>query len=123
MVTTPVGPQPHAAVVYQPLKTDLPGLRLSVQRFAHESGWGRTRWYETDADDAGVAATKRAIAEGASVVLASGGDGTVRAIAEALRGTGVPMAVVPQGTGNLLARNIGLPWAISTKRCELPSRD
>lgn len=109
MTTAPASPQPRAAVVYQPHKTDLAGLRESVQRHEHTAGWGRTRWYETDADDAGVAATKRAVEAGASVILASGGDGTVRAIAEALRGTGVPMAVVPQGTGNLLARNIGLP--------------
>ena len=102
-------PQPHAAVVFHPLKTDTDTLRDAVMRAEAKAGWAPTRWYETTEDDAGVAATKRALAEGAGVVLTSGGDGTVRAVAEALRGTGVPIAVVPQGTGNLLARNLGMP--------------
>ena len=109
MPKSEASPQPRAAVVYQPHKTDLAELRAAVQRHASGSGWAATRWYETDADDAGVAATKRAIDAGASLVLASGGDGTVRAAAEALRGTGIPLAVIPQGTGNLLARNLGIP--------------
>ncbi|MBO1900459.1 NAD(+)/NADH kinase [Leucobacter weissii] len=109
MVTTPAGPQPSAAVVYHPLKTDLEALREAVRRYESGGGWARSRWYETDADDAGIAAAQRAVEDGAALILASGGDGTVRAVAEALRGTGVPMAVIPQGTGNLLARNLGAP--------------
>lgn len=100
---------PVAAVVYQPFKTDLAALRSAVSLHEQQSGWATTRWYETEAEDAGVAVARRAVAEGANLVLASGGDGTVRAVAEALRGTGVPLAVVPQGTGNLLARNLGMP--------------
>ncbi|MGO1539632.1 MAG: diacylglycerol/lipid kinase family protein [Leucobacter sp.] len=99
----------HAAVVYQPLKTNLTALRTAVAREDDHSGWAPTRWYETEAHDAGVGATKQALEDGASVVLASGGDGTIRAVAEALRGTGTPLTVVPQGTGNLLARNLGVP--------------
>ncbi|MFD5601226.1 diacylglycerol/lipid kinase family protein [Leucobacter sp. NPDC058333] len=100
---------PCAAVVYHPLKTDVAALKTAVAHREQTAGWGASRWYETAAEDAGVAATRQAIADGANVVLASGGDGTIRAVSEALRGTGIPLAVIPQGTGNLLARNLGAP--------------
>lgn len=100
---------PSAAVVYHPLKTELPALREALAMQERTAGWAPTQWYETAEDDAGVGAAQQAIAAGASVVLASGGDGTVRAVAEVLRGTEIPLALVPQGTGNLLARNLGMP--------------
>jgi len=53
--------------------------------------------------------TRRALTAGASLVFAAGGDGTVRACAEALAGTGVPLAIVPLGTANLTARALGVP--------------
>ena len=57
----------------------------------------------------GDKAVRKALAEGAQLVVVCGGDGTVSACAAALAGTGVPMAVIPIGTGNLVARNLGIP--------------
>ena len=64
---------------------------------------------ETTADDTGAGLTGRALAAGAGLVFAVGGDGTVRACAQALAGTPVPLAIVPRGTANLTARALGVP--------------
>ena len=42
-------------------------------------------------------------------VLAMGGDGTVAAVVQALSGTGIPLGILPAGTGNLVARELGIP--------------
>jgi len=51
----------------------------------------------------------RAVAEGYGGVLACGGDGTVNETARAMVNTGVAMGIVPAGSGNGLARHIGIP--------------
>lgn len=72
-------------------------------------GMAELDWLETTVDDAGAGITGRAVAEGAELVVAAGGDGTVMAAVTAVAGTGVPLAVLPVGTGNLLARNFDIP--------------
>src|SRR5690606_38403222 len=71
--------------------------------------WAPPRFYETSIEDPGQVVTRTALADGAAAVLAAGGDGTVRSVSEAMAGTGIPFAVVPGGTVNLFARNLGLP--------------
>ncbi len=70
---------------------------------------GDTELLETTPDDPGGGLAGRAVRRGADVVVACGGDGTVRACLDALADTGTALAVVPLGTGNLLAANLGLP--------------
>lgn len=66
-------------------------------------------WETTTESDPGSQIASEAVSQGAEVVIAFGGDGTVRACAEGVDGTGTPLGVIPAGTGNLLARNLGIP--------------
>ena len=106
---TPGEQKKRAAVVYNPIKVDLKKLRASVDAAEASHGWAKSAWFETSLKDAGQGVTASAIRRGARVVLAAGGDGTIRAVAEGLRDSGVALALLPLGTGNLLARNLELP--------------
>jgi len=93
-------------LVANPTKTsELSDLLRVVERLADEP----VELRETTPEDEGEGLARAAVADGARLVLAAGGDGTVQAVACGLAGSGVPLGVVPLGTGNLLARNLGLP--------------
>lgn len=57
----------------------------------------------------GAALARRAVEEGADVVAAYGGDGTVAEIGGALVGTGIPLAILPGGTANVMSVELGIP--------------
>src|ERR1700691_3913403 len=75
---------------------------------ARRANW-TAEFFVTEKADAGVTAARDAADRGADLVVAVGGDGTVRGCAEGLAGTPVPLAIVPLGTANLLARTLGIP--------------
>ncbi|WP_382308710.1 diacylglycerol/lipid kinase family protein [Herbiconiux sp. UC225_62] len=110
MTTTPSSEPRTVAVVINPSKfPDVEAVKATVQAGTDRAGWNAPLWFETDADDSGVAAARKAVDAEPDLVCAMGGDGTVRAVAGVLRGTGIPYGLLPSGTGNLLARNLGLP--------------
>ena len=98
----------RAAVIYNPTKIDVAKLRNEVAAAESAHGWRKSLWLETTEDDPGIGQAAAAIKAGVDVVLAAGGDGTVRAVAEGLRGSDIAISLVPAGTGNVLARNMGL---------------
>ncbi|CAN5758875.1 hypothetical protein BH20ACT6_BH20ACT6_12100 [soil metagenome] len=108
---TSTGQRPsRLAVVLNPTKVDdTTGFRQLVRDAAARHGWQPPSFYETAADDPGTAMSEAALASGTDMVVAAGGDGTVRVVCAELARTGVPVGIVPLGTGNLLARNLHLP--------------
>lgn len=84
-------------------------LAERVRSVLHQRGHTDQVWTPTSADDPSGGLAARIGDSGTTLVVACGGDGTVRACAEVLAGTDIALAVVPCGTGNLLARNLRLP--------------
>lgn len=100
-------------IVWNPSKVAEEDLRQAVEvALADAASTAEVRWFETTKEDPGQGATAAALAAGCDLVVAAGGDGTVRAVAEALGESGTPAAelgILPLGTGNLLARNLDVP--------------
>jgi diacylglycerol kinase family enzyme len=88
-----------------------PQLSSRSAEAAAASGWDPVLLQTISADDGG-GATRQAVAAGARLVFAVGGDGTVRACAQALAGGRVPLAIVPCGTANLVATALGIPSSL-----------
>jgi diacylglycerol kinase family enzyme len=100
---------PRSAVVFNPVKVDdLDLLRRIVNEGVATVGWPEPAWLETTPEDPGRGQAAKAVEDGAELIFVCGGDGTVMAVVTALAGTDVALAVLPAGTGNLLAANLGL---------------
>ncbi|MFC8733535.1 diacylglycerol/lipid kinase family protein [Luteimicrobium sp. NPDC057192] len=98
------------AVVLNPNRLDdADALRRRISERLTKAGWPEPAWFETTADDPGTGQARQAADDGAEVVLVCGGDGTVRAAVQGLAGTRAALGVLPGGTGNLLAGNLGIP--------------
>lgn len=111
--TSPPPPARRAAMVVHPGKhDDLDGLRAAVGKGMADRGWAEPLWLETSLRDPGTGLAAEAVRAGVDLVLASGGDGTITACVGGVAGTGIPLGVLPCGTGNLLARNLGLPSSL-----------
>lgn len=76
------------------------------------AGFDDVRWIATKKGSESKAAAAKAIKRGADTIVVCGGDGSVRAAAEAMVGTTTALAVVPSGTANLFASGLHLPTDI-----------
>ena len=100
----------RVAVIFNPVSGTLdPALRRKrLEQLAVDAGL-TCELGETDVELGARPLAERAVADGIKRLIVSGGDGSVAEAADVVAGTDVVLGVVPGGTGNLLAVNLGLP--------------
>jgi YegS/Rv2252/BmrU family lipid kinase len=109
-LTESVPSERQLAVILNPAKVeDVGQFRAIVTSMAEDAGWSTPSWLYTTVEDPGTGMAESASIAGADLVIVCGGDGTVREVCAELAGTGIPVGIVPAGTGNLLARNLDIP--------------
>ncbi|MDF2747480.1 MAG: phosphatase family protein, partial [Propionibacteriaceae bacterium] len=98
----------RCAVIFNPTKVS-EDFRTTINRQLVPTAWEEPIWLATTEDDPGHSMAARAVEAAVDLVIAAGGDGTVRIVANGLANSGIPMGVVAAGTGNLLAHSLDLP--------------
>jgi diacylglycerol kinase (ATP) len=78
-----------------------------------DRGFPNPIWYQVPKSRKAPAFARKAVAQGADLVFLWGGDGTVQRCLEPLTGSGIPVAILPAGTANLLATNLDIPIDLS----------
>jgi diacylglycerol kinase (ATP) len=101
----------RAAIIYNPVARKLSRSRHLLQRTIHalqKQGIEASLVGTTGPGNASVQA-KQQIEAGCDLILAAGGDGTINEVANGMTHSGVPLAIIPCGTANVLARETGIP--------------
>jgi diacylglycerol kinase (ATP) len=88
----------------------LPALRQALD----ERGVLNPRWTEVSKSKCAPEEVRRALEEGADLIFVWGGDGMVQRCVDVLAGSKAALAIVPAGTANLLASNLGIPRHIES---------
>lgn len=88
--------------------TNAEDSRDRISRFCEEQGW-KCEIHETQPDDDLKQIVQDALKDKVDMVIATGGDGTVSSVVTGMVNSHVPMGIIPAGTGNALARDLGIP--------------
>jgi diacylglycerol kinase (ATP) len=107
--TTPPPPRTGAVAVVAHLGKTFGGGLSELRRLLAEAGVTDPLWYEVPKSRKAPKKVRKALKKGADLVFVWGGDGMVQRCTDALAGTGVPVAILPAGTANLFATNLGIP--------------
>ena len=100
----------RAVIIYNPFAGRLLRVERSLQRTIQslaERGLNATLVPTTGPGTASLLA-RRHIEEGADLIIAAGGDGTINEVVNGMAHSQVPMAILPGGTANVLAHELGI---------------
>lgn len=109
--------QPNGAkqvfIVMNPVSgvKDTGNSRKTIEEFCQSKGW-QYEIHETQPDEDLRGLVGRQVKQNVDMVLAGGGDGTVAAVVNGLVNSLVPLGILPLGTGNNLARDLGIPLGL-----------
>jgi diacylglycerol kinase (ATP) len=100
----------RAELIYNPYagQVDARHALQEAADFLSRSGWQIT-WHVVDHSHRATEITQKAVGKGAQVVIAAGGDGTINEIVNGLAGSDTALGVLPTGTTNVWAMQIGIP--------------
>lgn len=103
--------QLRVLIIYNPVAGRSANLKPTLDRVAES--WRANQWqvdiYATTAAGDATVRAQAAAAEGYEAIIAAGGDGTVNEVMNGLIGTDTALGVLPLGTVNIWAREMGLP--------------
>jgi YegS/Rv2252/BmrU family lipid kinase len=100
------------AVIAHKYKT-LDGGLVELRQVLADRGFPDPLWYEVPKSRAAPKRARQAVADGADLLFIWGGDGTIQRCVDAVAGEAVNLAILPAGTANLLANNLGVPINLS----------
>jgi len=83
-------------------------IRGRFERLFHEAGW-QTKVYQTTGTEKLPEVVREQLTGEITMVVAAGGDGTISEVGTGLTYTGIPLGILPTGTWNALAHNLGIP--------------
>ena len=100
------------AVIAHKYKT-LDGGLVELRQVLADRGFPDPLWYEVPKSREAPKRARQAVADGADLLFIWGGDGTIQRCVDAVAGEAVNLAILPAGTANLLANNLGVPINLS----------
>jgi YegS/Rv2252/BmrU family lipid kinase len=100
---------PRKVAVIANVKKSIGGGLDELRELLADAGYPRPLWFEVPKSKKAPKQVRKAVKAGADLVFVWGGDGMVQRCVDALAGAGVPVAVIPAGTANLLAVNLDIP--------------
>ena len=112
----------RCVIIYNPQAGKLRGRgsdRLERAQRILEEGGHETTLIPTSGPGAAVALARGSVADGVSLIVAAGGDGTINEVAEGMVHSRVPLGILPAGTANVLAMETGISCNLETAAREL----